>query len=180
MFKKLVKNSLAVSILIGSSSLYAAESFTIVNALQGMCLDAKGYSASKGTQVMLYTCDGYDDQRWYFSDYYGNPVSLSNARYNYYYIRNVKSGLCLDVAGHSGWSNDNVKIWTCEAPSRDSDDQRWKMPHYPGDTGNILNGKRGRCLDVAGTSGGSRNNVQLWTCEGYSDQFWFINDIRYN
>lgn len=142
-----------------------------------MCLDVSGYSGGKGQNVMLYQCDGYNDQRWYFADVYGNPISIAQARNSSYYIRNVKSNLCLDVEGHAGWRNDTVQIWTCEAGA-EAADQRWNVNMDPGSSGPITNGTRGNCLDVAGTSGGSRNNVQLWTCEGYSDQYWYLSDIQ--
>jgi hypothetical protein len=180
MLKKVIQMVVIFSCLSLSNIVSAAETFTLTNAQKGMCLDAKGYSAKKRTSVQLYHCDGYDDQRWYFANEFGQPVSLSQARLGYYNIRNVKSNLCLDAKGHTGSKDDSVIIYTCEPPSYRSEDQTWKLEAWPGNAGNVLNGAKNRCLDVGGTSGGAGANVQLWTCEGYEDQFWTVTDIEYN
>ena len=152
----------------------AKETFLIKNSLQDKCLDVSGYSGGKGQNVQLYHCDGYDDQRWYFADVNGNPISnpstLVTAGYSY--IRNVKSNLCLDVSGHLGLQNDNVKIWTCEG-GINSSDQEWSLPSQADDSKYIYNGK-GKCLDVSGTSGSSGKNGQLWGCVGTQINFGIL------
>ena len=170
-----IKIILLISIITFSANSIAIDTFTIKNTLQDKCLDVSGYSGGKGQNVMLYHCDGYDDQRWYFADESGNPISISDADGSFYTIRNVKSNLCLDVSGHLGLQNDTVKIWTCESGYLAAD-QKWKV--YVNSIHFIYNGM-GKCLDVAGTSGSARNNVQLWGCVGNTDQNWYLDDYEY-
>ncbi|PAJ75639.1 hypothetical protein CJF42_03855 [Pseudoalteromonas sp. NBT06-2] len=171
------------SISLLSNDTFATETFLIKNTLQEKCLDVSGYSGGKGQNVQLYHCDGYSDQRWYFADQFGNPVSIdiveSNSSFgaNFYNLRNVKSNLCLDISGHGGWQNDNAKIWTCESNT----DQLWRA-EWTSYHGNMIlkNGKRLNILDVAGTSGNSGNNVQLWGYDDNPDQYWYFSDIKNN
>ncbi len=170
-------------IALPSQSAMAVETFEIKNTLKHMCLDIAGYSGGKGRNAQLWDCQNLDDQRFYFADVYGNPVRIQDAKNNYYFLRNAKSDLCLDVAGHGGWENDTVQLWTCEGAY--AFDQQWKIefapyegPYEGSEVILLRNGARNKILDVGGTSGSKKNNVQLWTYRGYSDQYWYFANIR--
>ena len=49
---------------------------------------------------------------------------------------------------------------------------------FTGNRINIKNAEQDFCFDVAGTSGSSKKDVQLWSCLGNTDQYWFIDDFR--
>lgn len=64
----------------------------------GKCLDAP-LNATAGDLVQLWDCNGGDNQQWTFE---------SNGT-----IRNVQSGLCLDVDRNLLPNNTAVLLWTC-------------------------------------------------------------------
>jgi alpha-galactosidase len=72
----------------------------------GKCLDAP-FSAAPGDSVILFDCNGGANQQWTFS------ADGS--------IRDVDSGLCLDVTGNSTRNGTLVELWTCNGGAN----QRW-------------------------------------------------------
>lgn len=200
-----IKNTipLLVTFLLSSFGTHAAqyvETFKLVTTVQHKCLDVAGYSGANNKNVQIYNCDGYDDQRWYLTTTAHVPVSLNQSSGGSFYLKNAKSGLCLDIAG--GWAqpDDTARMSICNG----AQDQQFSA-HVPGsydpfrpslsltpwNNGDILitvlavsNGTSGHCLDVAGTTGNSGNDVQLWECLGpwspnYQDQVWNVEDVYY-
>jgi alpha-galactosidase len=72
----------------------------------GKCLDAP-LSAVPGNDVTLFDCNGGANQQWTFS------ADGS--------IRDLDSGLCLDVTGNSTGNGTPVQLWTCTGAAN----QRW-------------------------------------------------------
>lgn len=180
-----------------SAQTFLATTFEIKTTVQGKCLDVSGYSGGKGHNVQIYNCDQYQDQRWYLYDPVAenvlNPFNVDDN--DIFEIRNAKTGKCLDISGYEALSNSTAQIWDCEHAF----DQWWSFSNIlsagyspvssfeTGATFQLLNQRNVyygsyRCLDVAGTTGSSGNNVQLWTCLSPShsngpDQVWTTDNI---
>jgi hypothetical protein len=90
-----------------------------------------------------------------------------------------RTSMCLDAtsdATHSAVNNgDPVQLWSCStnpAPPQ----QLWKFNEDPGSYGTIQNGYGGLCLDAQSDNTHSPKTngdpVQLWTCNGGTQQQW--------
>jgi len=131
-----------------------AQNYTeLLNRQNGLCLDAQGYGGASRRNVMLYPCDGFEDQLWLLPNIgeWGE-------------IKNKAQNLCLDVKGYTGVSRDNVMLYQCDG----FEDQQWQ--HLS--DGRIINKQNRLCLDVQGYNGESRDNVILYQCDGFVDQEW--------
>lgn len=192
---------LIASIFLGSSQFSVAESFyattfEIRTTVKDKCLDVRGYSGKKGKNVMIWDCQSLPDQRWYLADpTSGKPISPSGftnfMTSRVFEIRNAQTGLCLDIDGYNGRPDDSAMIWDCQNLA----DQTWEYwhPYFnapysnntspgEGDAFRLRNqlqqpkyNRPTTCLDVAGSSGSSGNNVQLWRCDdvrNVDDQVW--------
>jgi poly(hydroxyalkanoate) depolymerase family esterase len=119
---------------------------TLVGVASGRCLDVPGGSSANGTQPNIWDCHGGTNQQWAVSgqtirslgkclDAPTNATAgvkaqlwdcngQTNQQWNLNAdgtIRNVQSGLCLDV-NHAATANGSpVILWTCTA----SANQRW-------------------------------------------------------
>ncbi|MBX6750883.1 MAG: endo-1,4-beta-xylanase, partial [Micromonosporaceae bacterium] len=127
------------------------------------CLDAAG--SGNGAAVQIYTCNGQTNQQWNLN---------SNGT-----ISGVQSGRCLDV-----WSTANgaqVQIYDCHGQSN----QRFTFTGGstptststtttppPSSTGPIVGAQSGRCIDVPNSSTNDGTRVQLYDCNGQSNQSW--------
>ncbi|MBS2966827.1 RICIN domain-containing protein, partial [Actinocrinis puniceicyclus] len=94
-------------------------------------------------------------------------------------LRNLDGGLCLDAVNNAttnpSTNGDNVQLWTCNG----SVQQNWTFHPVAGNPGwyTITNGYAGLCLDASNSTSGPNpttngDNVQLWTCNGYTQQEW--------
>lgn len=141
------------------------------------CLDVSGASTASGANVLEYTKKGSDNQIWYFEEApwpsSGSSSSSSSSSSSnlisdgWYYIKNVHSGLYVDVAGGTDADFTNVQQWGYSG----GDYQKW----YVSNQGNnyitiksALSG--GRMLDVyyGGTTDGT--NICICSANGLDTQ----------
>ncbi len=122
------------------------------------CLDVEGESTQENARVQQWDCTGSDNQGWYpeikRSDSWGQPL---------YRLRNVRSGLCLDVP------TNNVSplgFRLRQAPCSSTLGQEWSL-NRP-----ISNPVTGRVMDVRGVSTGTNAWVWLWNFEAGRNQYW--------
>ena len=91
-------------------------------------------------------------------------------------VNGTTGSMCLDAtndATHSAASSgDPIQLWSCNGDSQ----QKWNFNENVGSYGTITNGYAGLCLDARddatynpGTDG---DPVQLWSCNGGSQQQW--------
>ncbi|WP_225850516.1 ricin-type beta-trefoil lectin domain protein [Streptomyces sp. HPF1205] len=78
--------------------------------IAGKCLDANGQGTSNGTKVILYTCNGANNQKW--------TLGIDGS------IKGVQSGLCLDVSGAATANGSLVQLWACNG----ANNQKWTRP----------------------------------------------------
>ncbi|MGK4579571.1 ricin-type beta-trefoil lectin domain protein [Kitasatospora sp. HPMI-4] len=121
----------------------------VTSALPGKCLDDNGDSATSGTAVQLWDCDGGSSQVWTWS----NGTLTHN-------------GKCLDVTGASTVSGTPVELWDCNGGTN----QQWT----PQTDGTLKSTQSGRCLDdpAAATANGTR--LEIWDCNGGANQQWAL------
>ncbi|NUP51861.1 MAG: hypothetical protein HOW97_31765 [Catenulispora sp.] len=86
--------------------------YTSANQLQiaGKCLDANGQGTTNGTKVILWTCNGQNNQQW--------KLNVNGT------VTGVQSGLCLDVSGAATANGSLVQLWSCGSGTN----QRWTRP----------------------------------------------------
>jgi endo-1,4-beta-xylanase len=81
-------------------------------------------------------------------------------------IKNVNSGLCMDVAGSSG--EGSIGMYYCDG----NQDQSFYIRSRGAvvSTGRLQNEASNQCMDVAGSSG--TGNIATYNCDGGADQWW--------
>lgn len=84
----------------GTQATQYVETFKLVTTVQHKCLDVRGFSGANNKNVQIYNCDGYDDQRWYLTTTAHVPISLNQSSGGNFFLKNAKSGLCLDIIGY--------------------------------------------------------------------------------
>ncbi|WP_211592593.1 ThuA domain-containing protein [Microbispora sp. H10836] len=124
---------------------------TSTTALRGVasnrCLDVNGASQSNGATVLIWDCNGQNNQKW-------TSTSASELR--------VYGNKCLDVNGGGTANGTAVIIWDCNGQNN----QKWRF----NSDGSITAVGANKCLDVSGTANGTK--AQIYTCNGQNNQKW--------
>jgi streptogrisin C len=119
--------------------------------LAGKCVDVKGWNSANTTPVILYDCNGQDNQKW---EWRAQDQSIRSL------------GKCLDVDHGDPDNGTRVLLFDCQG----SVNQQWVQTQNRG----IMNPSSGRCLDVP--NGNTENGTQLiiYDCQGSINQKWYI------
>jgi chitinase len=115
----------------------------------GKCVDVAGASATNGTVVDLYTCNGTNAQQWTASS--GTLRAL---------------GKCLDVASAGTANGSRVQLYDCNGTGA----QQWTASGSQ-----LVNPASGKCLDATGPSSADGTPLQIWTCTGAANQSWTLH-----
>ncbi|MEV7805594.1 ThuA domain-containing protein [Microbispora sp. NPDC088329] len=113
----------------------------------GRCLDVNGASQTNGATVLIWDCNGQNNQKW-------TSTSASELR--------VYGNKCLDVNGGGTANGTAVIIWDCNGQNN----QKWRF----NSDGSITAVGANKCLDVSGTANGTK--AQIYTCNGQNNQKW--------
>lgn len=109
--------SAALPFSIGAAPVFALGTgyHTIHNVHSNLCLDDSGWSTSWGTQMQQWTCTGGSNQTWLIQGW--TSVDWTCSDYTcpvwFYTIKNVYSGLCLDVKGNNDANGSPIIQWGC-------------------------------------------------------------------
>jgi Ricin-type beta-trefoil lectin domain len=135
----------------------AAQAYAIQNVGSDKCLQPVNGSLDGGAPIIQTTCNNNSAfQRWEFI--YSTPTI--------FLLRNVGSGLCLDVAGVAA-NHQPIDQWTCTWISN----ERWDFTSNEGELRSRVSGTTSYCLDVPG--GTSEDvGVQLYSCNHTFAQLW--------
>lgn len=125
----------------------------------GKALDLYWGSSDNGANVLQYTYNGYNNQKWYLK-------KLDNG---YYVIENYASGKVLDVEGVSCNNGANVQQWQYGGGAN----QEWSIIRVD-DCWKIINRNSGKALDVSGISSEDNANIIQWDYNGQANQLWEI------
>ncbi|WP_405087891.1 glycoside hydrolase family 27 protein [Microbispora sp. NBC_01389] len=115
----------------------------------GRCLDVNGASQSNGAQVLIWDCNGQNNQKW-------ASTSASELR--------VYGNKCLDVNNAGTADGSSVIIWDCNGQNN----QKWRL----NSDGTITAVGANKCLDVSGSGTANGTKVQIWSCNGQNNQKW--------
>ncbi len=152
----------AFVVLALGASAALAQGRPIVNLLSNRCIDVPGQpGTAQGTALQLWDCEtrgrsmngAVTDQRWEW---------VNNG-----FIRNVLSGLCLDVQGEPGTANGSRLILAkCEFNGRSPHGQPTDQMWFTRADGAIVNQYSMKCIDVSGAPGTTNGaRLQVWDCE---------------
>jgi GH25 family lysozyme M1 (1,4-beta-N-acetylmuramidase) len=124
----------------------------------GTCLDDPNDTATNGTAIQIWSCDGSAAQHWTYAQ-------DDTLRIN---------GLCLQSPPTADYK---VRIETCTGYP----DQQWQMVYPPsvnpsagGSAPSLYNPAYGMCLDDPNGSTANGNKQVVWPCDGNSHQQWTL------
>jgi ricin-type beta-trefoil lectin protein/glycosyl hydrolase family 16 len=132
--------------------------YRVIARHSGKALDVSGGGTGNGADVIQWTYNGGNNQRW-------NITHLGN---NQYKIIGVASAKALDVASASTADGANVDIWTYSGANH----QRWILTATSGGYYSVRAVHSNKGLDVAGQSTADGANVQQWGYWGGNNQQW--------
>ncbi|WP_433364801.1 sigma-70 family RNA polymerase sigma factor [Dactylosporangium sp. CA-152071] len=90
----------------------------------GKCLDVDARSTTAGAYLQQYRCNNDDNQRFTITPVpVATPAPTPTATAGVYIIRNVLSGLCVDVFGNAATDGTRLVQWTCQG----STNQQWRF-----------------------------------------------------
>ncbi|MER5622642.1 lectin [Streptosporangium sp. NPDC002544] len=115
----------------------------------GRCLDVTGASQANGTQVVIWDCNGQNNQKW-------TSTSAGELR--------VYGNKCLDVSNNGTADGTGVLIWDCNGQNN----QKWRF----NTDGTITAVGANKCLDVANNATTNNARLQIWTCTSGPNQRW--------
>ncbi|MGL1900657.1 MAG: RICIN domain-containing protein [Fibrobacterales bacterium] len=136
--------------------------FSIVNVNSDKCVDVKAAGTDYGENVQQWDCNGTGAQKWEF-------IKVDDT----YEIKNVNSGLLLDVAW--GGSNENVQQWG----DVNSSSQRWRVERFADGIISLRpQSDFTECLDVEARSTTSGANIQSYPCNLTAAQQFKLVDLN--
>ncbi|MEV7805595.1 lectin [Microbispora sp. NPDC088329] len=127
----------------------AGSTTAIKGVPSGRCLDVNGASQTNGATVLIWDCNGQNNQKW-------TSTSASELR--------VYGNKCLDVNGGGTADGTSVIIWDCNGQNN----QKWRF----NSDGTITAVGANKCLDVASSGTANGTKVQIWSCTGGNNQKW--------
>ncbi|GAA0378438.1 alpha-galactosidase [Acrocarpospora corrugata] len=113
------------------------------------CVDVTGASQTNGTQVVIWDCNGQNNQQW-------TSTTAGELR--------VYGNKCLDVNNNGTADGSGVIIWDCNGQNN----QKWRF----NTDGSITAIGANKCLDVAGNATANNARLQIWTCTSAANQRW--------
>ncbi|WP_182884309.1 glycoside hydrolase family 27 protein [Microbispora sp. H10885] len=122
---------------------------SIRGVASGRCLDVNGASQSNGATVLIWDCNGQNNQKW-------ATTSAGELR--------VYGSKCLDVNNAGTADGTAVIIWDCNGQNN----QKWRL----NSDGTITAVGANKCLDVSGSGTANGTKVQIWSCNGQNNQKW--------
>ncbi|WP_419667685.1 RICIN domain-containing protein [Streptomyces sp. 2-1] len=125
---------------------------TLIARHSAKCADVTSQSLWAGAQIKQYTCNGGNNQKYWFK-------SLGSG----YYQLNVRgSSLCVQ---------ENANTVTQENCSSSATNQQWSLT-TSGSYVTITSRASGECLDVNGASTADSAAIITYTCSGATNQQW--------
>lgn len=128
----------------------------LIGASSQRCLDAEGAVTQPGTKIVIWDCQGGDNQR----------VTLTAAGE----LRLYNGSQCVDADDNQTAPGTAVQLWTCNGGAN----QQWRL----NPDGTVTGTQSGLCLDVTGGDKPARNvngtKLELWTCNGGANQQWSL------
>ncbi|HEY4457493.1 MAG TPA: RICIN domain-containing protein [Pseudonocardiaceae bacterium] len=137
--------------------------FTIVNAANGKCVDARGAGTTNGTAIQQYSCNGTNAQEFQLQYVDGPYVKIVNRG-------NPAEGL--DVTNVSTSDNAPIQLWSYSSGKN----QQWQAVPTGSGSYRLVNRNSAsgqghmECLSVPGSSGSNSVQLTQTLCNGGSNQ----------
>ncbi|MEU5438214.1 RICIN domain-containing protein [Streptomyces sp. NPDC020719] len=148
---------LAALSLVTAQGASAASGHQLRVLSSGKCLDVPGWSKSWGTPVDQWSCVNQANENWII--YRAKTVHLEPL----YEIKNVNSGLCLNIKDASKRRGAAVIQWPCD---KSADNELFYKTIQANDSAIWTNRNSKLCLNVAGNSKANGARLTQWTCNG--------------
>jgi hypothetical protein len=131
--------------------------YSVVNAANGKCVDARSSGTANGTAIQQYTCNNTFAQQFQFQPTSGGYVRINN--------RNNPAQV-VDVSGVSTADNALIHLWAYGG----GNNQQWLPVSEGNGNYHFVARHSGKCVDVPGAS--TANSVQLvqYACNGTGAQ----------
>ncbi|MDN5217249.1 RICIN domain-containing protein [Fulvivirgaceae bacterium BMA12] len=148
-----------------SDTTIADGTYTIVNANSGLLMDVSGGSSLNGANVIQWTANGGDNQKW-------NITGIGNDEYK---LINVSSQKSLDINNASAANGANVIQWNYSGSSN----QKFKLVPAGDGKFNIKPVHSNKCIAISGGGTAAGDNVIQWECNGVTanEQKWMFNAV---
>ena len=134
--------------------------YKLINRNSGKALDIAWGSQDNGANVLQYTYNGYNNQKWY----------LEPTGDGYYYLKSVATGKVVDVSGKSKSNGGDVIQWQ----KNNGTNQQWKIESVGDGYYKLINRNSGLALDVSGRTTADNGDVIQWSYSGGWNQQWKI------
>ena len=145
-----------------SGSFSSTQKYAIKSVNSGKALDVSWGSKDDGANVLQYSYNGYENQKWY----------LERQSDGYYVVKCANSGKVLDVSW--GSTNDGANVQQCSYNGGNA--QKWELRKV-GSSYALINKNSGKALDVEGKSRNDNANVLQWRYTGGTNQLWNIEAV---
>jgi glucuronoarabinoxylan endo-1,4-beta-xylanase len=143
----------------GGGGPIANGTYKIIARHSGKAMDAFGANTTNGTQIIQWTYNGGNNQRWTVTDRGGGQYSIVG----------VQSGRCIDISNWGTANGTKVQLWDYVGGTN----QKFTITPTSGGYYRITpTHATGSCLDVSGISTADGANVQLWQWLSGNNQQW--------
>ncbi|MDR3606672.1 MAG: RICIN domain-containing protein [Oligoflexia bacterium] len=144
----------------------------LINENSGLCLTAP--DSNERTQMVQKACDGTTAQQWSFE---AAALGASPSGSSYYQIRNIGTGMCLDVLGFGTSNGTILDQWPCTQ----NNNQLWKVNSLGPDRVQIATALNGKCIEILGWATASGSGADMWDCHGGvpDNQAWLAGQATY-
>lgn len=143
-----------------NSGFNANQKYKIISRNSGKALDVYWGKKDNGANIVQYSYNGYENQKWYIQQ-------QSNGKY---ILKCAATGKVADVQGGSSNNGANICQWDYHGGSN----QQWVIESVGNGYYKIINARSGRAIDVEGRSTGDNANVLQWNYGGGWNQQWSI------
>jgi hypothetical protein len=134
-----------------ASSSTSSTHVSTISGYDGKCMDDKGNSSAKRTEIIIWTCNSSDSaQGWTFSD--------NELKHN---------GDCANIQGNGG-SGSKLILWSCNG----AENEKWFHSTSDGEYVSAGSSHGLICVDDPGYSKTNRTQLIVYTCHNGSNQHW--------
>ncbi|GAB3830316.1 ricin-type beta-trefoil lectin domain protein [Dactylosporangium cerinum] len=123
----------------------------LVSANSSRCADSPGGTTVNATQLVVWDCNGGENQRITYSAS-ARTLKVLNK--------------CFDAHDNGTAAGTHVELYDCNGGAN----QQWNVNA----NGTITGVQSGICLDVTGTTNPNGSGLELWTCNGGANQRWTL------
>ncbi|GAA3213402.1 ricin-type beta-trefoil lectin domain protein [Dactylosporangium siamense] len=123
----------------------------LISASSSRCADSPGGTTVNATQLVVWDCNGGENQRITYSTS-ARTLKVLNK--------------CFDAHDNGTAAGTHVELYDCNGGAN----QQWNVNA----NGTITGVQSGICLDVTGTTNPNGSGLELWTCNGGANQRWTL------